>query len=400
MKSVIAGPRPIKIWASDLEHEAEVQLRNLSTLPFIHGHIAAMPDAHAGRGSTVGTVFATHGAIVPSTIGVDIGCGMKAMRMNFKSDSLKSLSDLRHSIERAIPTGMNSNSLVTSTAKDAFDSLGRVSDFAQNEMKNFQRVMNNAAHSIGTLGGGNHFIEICVDKEDYVWIMLHSGSRNVGKCLAEMHISKAKDLMKQYFISLPDPDLAYLAQGTEEFDNYLHDLMWGQKFAKANREEMMTRVLKQVMYHVYGSTEAPNEIAKFQGFTVDCHHNYTSIEHFGGKNVYVTRKGAVSARDGEFGIIPGSMGARSFIVKGLGNPESFHSCSHGAGRKMSRTQAKRQFTVEDLAIQTAGIECRKDSDVVDEIPGAYKNIDEVMANQADLVSPVHELRQLICVKGN
>lgn len=393
--------RPIKIWASDLEPEAEAQLRNLANLPFIHSHVSAMPDAHAGKGSTVGTVIATKGAIIPSCVGVDIGCGMHAIKMPFNANDLKDLAKLRHSIERAIPTGKNSNKDVSITARIAFETLGSVTQFSQDNIKSFDRTMNNAAHAIGTLGGGNHFIEICLDTEDGVWVMLHSGSRNIGKCLAENHINGAKNLMKEYFISLPDPDLAYLVHGTSQFNDYIHDLMWGQRFAKANRDEMKKQVLRQVFFHVYGR-EVAEEMLKDTShlFSVDCHHNYTAIEHHQGQNVYITRKGAVSAKAGEYGIIPGSMGAKSFIVKGLGNPESFNSCSHGAGRKMSRNKAKLTFTLDDLAKQTEGVECRKDSDVIDEIPGAYKDIDVVMANQSDLVETVHVLKQVLCVKGN
>jgi tRNA-splicing ligase RtcB len=406
MKRVISDTtKPVKIWATELEPEAEKQVRNMAEMPFIFSHVAVMPDAHAGKGSTVGTVIATQGAIIPAAVGVDIGCGMCAIRTPFKADDMggsERLRQLRHSIERSIPTGMNSSKKITETAKAAFTALGQVTPSAMEKMKGADRILNNAAHSIGTLGGGNHFIEICLDSEDHVWIVLHSGSRNIGKNLAEVHINKAKDLMKQYFISLPDPDLAFLAQGTLEFEAYLHDLMWGQRFAKANREEMAKRVTEQVYRHVYGNTDfgthMANDIPNL--FRVDCHHNYTSIESFGGKNVYVTRKGAVSARAGQFGIIPGSMGTRSYIVEGSGNEESFCSCSHGAGRRMSRTKARATFTKEDLIEQTRGIECRKDDDVIDEIPGAYKDIDEVMANQADLVTPIYELRQIICVKGN
>lgn len=410
MKKVISDTRkPIKIWATDLEAEAEQQVRNLAGLPFIHSHVAVMPDAHAGKGSTVGTVIATQGAIIPAAVGVDIGCGMCAVKLPFTVEALggdERLKELRHSIERAVPVGHNANKLVTVTAGEAFRALGPISQVANEKMRNTKAVLDKAAHSIGTLGGGNHFIEICKDKDDNCWIMLHSGSRNIGKNLADVHINKAKDLMKQYFISLPDPDLAYLAQGTPEFEEYLKDLMWGQKFAKANREEMLGRVLEQVYRHVYG-TDLPNDWVYALGmditderlFTVDCHHNYTAIEHHQGKNVYITRKGAVSAQEGEYGIIPGSMGTRSYIVQGLGNEDSFHSCSHGAGRRMSRTKARQIFTKQDLANQTAGVECRKDDEVIDEIPGAYKDIDVVMDNQSDLVKPIYELKQLICIKG-
>lgn len=388
--------KPVKIWASDLEPEAEQQVRNLASLPFIFSHVAVMPDAHAGRGSTVGTVIATKGAIIPAAVGVDIGCGMCALKLPFKAELLIDLPKLRHSIERAVPTGTHANKIITPTAAASFASLGNTSGTAQEKMRD--GVMQKAISSIGSLGGGNHFIEVCTDTSGDVWIMLHSGSRNIGKCLAEIHINKAKDLMKEYFISLPDPDLAYLAQNTVEFGAYLHDLMWAQKFAMFNREEIMNRVLIEVLYHV-GMLDKYKDI-KDTAFRVNCHHNYTSIENHDGKNVYVTRKGAVSARTNEWGIIPGSMGTRSYIVQGKGKQDSFCSCSHGAGRKMSRTKARALYTEADLAKQTEGVECRKDKAIVDEIPASYKSIDEVMKNQEDLVTPVYELKQLLCVKGD
>jgi tRNA-splicing ligase RtcB len=391
---------PVKIWASDLEAEAEMQSRKLASMPFIFKHVALMPDAHAGKGSTVGTVIATQGAIIPAAVGVDIGCGMCALKLPFKIEMLggdESLRKLRHSIERAVPTGIHANNTITERVTQAFTNLGSVSDTAKARIRKYDDTIQKALKSLGSLGGGNHFIEICTDQESNAWIMLHSGSRNIGKCLAEIHIDKAKELMKQYFISTPDPDLAYLVQNTSEFKEYLHDLMWGQQFAMANRNEMMDRVLREVLYHV-------NMLGQYQEFKdtlfrVNCHHNYTNIENHFGKNVYITRKGAVSARAGEYGIIPGSMGTKSYIVKGKGNEESFCSCSHGAGRRMSRTKARANFTVQDLIDQTKGIECRKDDNVLDEIPAAYKNIDMVMENQKDLVEPIFELRQLICVKG-
>lgn len=397
MKVISDTKLPIKIWATDLEPEAEQQVRNLSTLPFIYKHVSVMPDAHAGKGSTVGTVIATQGAIIPSCVGVDVGCGMCALKLPFKIDLLggdESIRKLRHSIERSVPTGRNANRTASDSVTSTFLSLGDVSSLAREKMR--QGVFDKALLSIGTLGGGNHFIEICKDQDNNAWIMLHSGSRNIGKCLAEIHIDKAKDLMKQYFISLPDPDLAYLAQDTPEFKSYLHDLMWGQKFAMANRNEMMDRVLREVLYHVGKLDEYKDN----NYFRVNCHHNFTQIENHFGKNVYVTRKGAVSAKEGEWGIIPGSMGTRSYIVKGKGNADSFCSCSHGAGRRMSRTKARATFTLEDFKAQTLGVECLKTDDVLDEIPGAYKDIDVVMANQSDLVTPIYELKQILCVKGD
>lgn len=377
----------IKSWAKNLEPEAHNQIINISNLPFIERHVAVMPDAHAGKGSTVGTVIATKGAIIPSAVGVDIGCGMCAVKLPFKVDLLgDSLDDLRSSIERSVPVGFNSNDYISDRVAKVISDMPVLKDHS----------INKAALQLGTLGGGNHFIEICQDENNNAWIMLHSGSRNIGKTLAEIHIQKSKNLMKEYFITLPDSDLAYLVQNTTEFGEYINDLHWAQNYAKENRNEMMLRVLKDISYHVYGEDKGSDFMTILR---VDCHHNYTQMENHFGKNLWITRKGAVSAREGEYGIIPGSMGSKSYIVKGKGNPLSFCSCSHGAGRRMSRAEAKRRFTVDDLKEQTSGIICRKDEDVIDEIPGAYKDIDEVMANQDDLVEIVHTLKQLICIKG-
>lgn len=377
---------PVKIWASILEPEAEQQLLNLAKLPFIHSHVAVMPDAHAGKGSTVGTVIATKGAIIPAAVGVDIGCGMAAVKLPYTLDRLSGdgqLAVLRHDIERSVPVGRFGNKEPAQRWVDFHNLRG-----APNESASLDR----AAVQLGSLGGGNHFIEVCGDTEGGLWIVLHSGSRNVGKTLAERHIDKAKGLMKQYYISLPDPDLAYLAQGTVEFNAYLKDLMWAQEYAAENRREMLARVMTCVARALGVQALSPE-------LEINCHHNYTSLENHYGKNVYVTRKGAVSAQDGQWGIIPGSMGTRSYIVQGKGNHESFCSCSHGAGRAMSRTQARKLFGVDDLAAQTAGVECRKDDGVVDEIPAAYKDIDQVMADQADLVTVRFTLKQVLCVKG-
>lgn len=390
MKSIIEGKSPAKIWATDLEEEAVKQVLNMASMPFIHKHVAVMPDAHAGKGSTVGTVIATRGAVIPAAVGVDIGCGMCAVKLPYKAESLKRLHELRSSIERSVPVGFNENKEVSERAGKAL--FGIQGGLSSTKGLNLDK----AAKQLGTLGGGNHFIEVCADTDGGLWVMLHSGSRNIGKCVADIHIDKARDLMKKYFIDLPDPDLAFLAQDTQEFKYYLGDLKWAQAFAKANRNEMMLRVLKDISFHMHGEDRGPEALTEMR---VDCHHNYVAMENQEGNNVWVTRKGAVSARKGELGIIPGSMGTKSFIVEGLGNPESFHSCSHGAGRRMSRTKARAKFTKEDLRTQTMGVECRKDEEVIDEIPGAYKDIGEVMANQADLATPLFELKQLICVKG-
>jgi tRNA-splicing ligase RtcB len=391
MKIITDSKNIIKIWASDLEPEAELQVRNIASLPFIHQHVAVMADAHAGKGSTIGTVIATHGAIIPSAVGVDIGCGMCAVKLPFKVDALgDNLNKIRSAIERSIPLGFNHHKKITTRMATAFKHLGHI------QANLSDKLIERAAYQIGTLGGGNHFIEICQDENHEAWVMLHSGSRNIGKELASIHIEKAKGLMKRYFIDLPDPDLAYLTQNTKAFNAYLHDLHWAQHYAKANRNEMMLRILKDISHHVYGEDKGCDFLTTLR---VDCHHNYTSLENHFNQDIWITRKGAVSARNGELGIIPSSMGTKSYIVRGKGNLESFCSCSHGAGRKMSRSKARKIFSLHDLKQQTLGVECRKDKDIIDEIPGAYKDIDEVMNNQADLVEIVHTLKQLVCVKG-
>lgn len=393
MKVLGEERKPIKNWATDLEPEAEQQVRNLANLPFIHSHVAVMPDAHAGKGSTVGTVIATSGAIIPAAVGVDIGCGMMACKLDFNAGRLPSdLAPLRHSIERSVPVGFNSNKEVSERVSEA---MGRI--IAKNHRAMFD-IKEKQVLQLGTLGGGNHFIELCIATDNSVWVVLHSGSRNIGKERAEIHIDKAKGVMKQHFISLPDPDLAYLSQGTPEFAAYLADLHFCQDFAMENRAEIMRRVLKDVSFFMYGSVNYP-AVEDLMKNAINCHHNYTSMENHNGKNIWITRKGAVSARSGELGIIPGSMGTKSYIVRGLGNEESFCSCSHGAGRRMSRTKARQKYTASDLANQTVGVECRKDEGVVDEIPAAYKDIDQVMENQKDLVETVYELKQVLCIKG-
>ena len=392
MRVITTEKFPIKIWASNIEEEAERQLKNVANLPFIFKWVVALPDLHAGKGSTIGSVIVTKGAILPSCVGVDISCGMSAVRFQFKVDQLgdnNRLEELRHSIERSIPTGMNGNSTITKTAREDFEALGNCSlPYDHKEIKN-------ALAQLGSLGSGNHFCEICKDSDNNVWAMLHSGSRHIGNFLAQGYIKKAKKLMERFHIKLNDPDLAYFPQGTEEYETYFKDLQWLQNYAKANRREMMRRVIKEVSYHILGC----NKVEKYlTDFSVDCHHNYVSLENYG-ENVIVTRKGAVSAREGEWAIIPGSMGTKSYICKGKGNPESFNSCSHGAGRIMSRSKAKEKFKESDIEEQTKGVVCRKDSGILDELPGAYKNLDQVMADQVDLVEPVYQLKQLVCIKG-
>jgi tRNA-splicing ligase RtcB len=369
--------KPIKIWAdvATVEPEAMAQLRNIARLPYVFHHVAVMPDVHLGKGATVGSVIASHGAISPAAVGVDIGCGMLAAPMGGRIDDLGSLADVRAKIENAVPVAHHGHQHA--------QSLGILRAPSQR----VQSVASRAPIQLGTLGGGNHFIEICDAGNGEAWLMLHSGSRNVGKETAEIHIRKAKRLMEIWQIQLDDPDLAYLAQGVPEFDEYLEDLGWCQDYAMMNRSRMFSAVFRAL------ELQEPTE------GIVNCHHNYVATENHFGENVLVTRKGAVRARVGDMGIIPGSMGQRSYIVRGLGNPESFCSCSHGAGRRHSRTAAKKLFTVADLEAQTAGVECRKDAGVLDEIPSAYKSIDEVMANQADLVQIERELKAVLCVKG-
>ena len=382
------GGVPIKAWIDgvQLEDAAREQLVNVSRMPFIHHHVAVMPDVHWGMGATVGSVIATKGAIIPASVGVDIGCGMAAVKLKFGIDQFVGLNTLRSSIERSVPVGFNINKDLTHRMWSSIKST--YADGTSVKEKTYLQL--------GTLGGGNHFIEICSDQDNGAWIVLHSGSRNIGKTSAEKHIENAKGLMKEYFISLHDPDLAYLVQGTKEFDSYIADLLWCQEYAKQNRNEMMLRVLKDVSYHIFGSDKRYDHLVEMR---VDCHHNFTQLENHFDKNIWVTRKGAVSAREDQFGIIPGSMGTRSYIVKGKGNPESFCSCSHGAGRSMSRNQAKKLFTLDDHIKATEGVECRKDEDVIDETPMAYKDVEAVMAAQSDLVDIVYTLKQVLCVKG-
>lgn len=377
---------PVKIWTDDVDMASLEQLINTASMPFVFKHVAAMPDVHLGYGATIGSVIATKKAIMPAAVGVDIGCGMMAVRTNVNPAGLD-LKAIRRKIEAAVPVGFNMNKEVTASVGEwkGWPSINDEVSHLDDELH--QR----ASLQMGTLGGGNHFIEICLDENDAVWVMLHSGSRGIGNRIASRHINEAKSLMDLWSISLPDKDLAYFPEGTKEFEEYIRSLRWLQEYAMQNRREMMARVLP-ILEEVHGG---PMDC----DLTVNCHHNYAEMEHHYGQNVWVTRKGAVRAREGDLGIIPGSMGAQSFIVEGLGNPESFDSCSHGAGRKMSRKEAKRRFTVTDLEEQTQGVECRKDSGVVDEIPSAYKDINEVMANQIDLVKVVAKLHQIICVKG-
>jgi tRNA-splicing ligase RtcB len=376
-----------------VEPEAEAQLRNMAALPFIYKHVAVMPDVHLGKGATVGSVIPTKGAIVPAAVGVDIGCGMCAAMTDLVANDLPdSLSEVRTAIEAAVPVGQRSHKEVTKPADKAW--YGKLKeDFGTIDSKHPGLTTKaSPAYQLGTLGGGNHFIEVCLDEGDRVWVMLHSGSRNVGNRIGSYFIAKAKEEMERLFIRLPDKDLAYLAEGSTLFDDYVEAVGWAQDYARVNREIMLTAVI-DAMAETLGRTIGHGDVA------VNCHHNYVTREEHFGNRVWVTRKGAVRAGAGELGIIPGSMGARSYIVCGRGNPDSFHTCSHGAGRAMSRAEAKRRFTVEDHVRATEGVECRKDTGVIDETPAAYKDIDAVMAAQNDLVEVVHTLKQVLCVKG-
>ena len=388
VRRTLASRVPIKVWTDDVEASAAAQLVRTGALPFVFKHVAAMADTHWGMGATVGSVIATKGAICPAAVGVDIGCGMAAVRTSLDASALEGkLPRLRASIERGIPVGFHQRSDVHPRAAE----LLRAAENANLPAVASDAEKRKAAHQCGTLGGGNHFIEICVGGDDArVWILLHSGSRNIGKVTAERHIGRAKGVMKRLAVDLPDPDLAWFATGTEEFDAYVRDLRWCQEFARTNREIMVEEVLKDLR-HVAGPFET--------GPAINCHHNYVAWERHFGEEVMVTRKGAIRARRGDLGIIPGSMGTGSFIVRGLGQPDSFDSAPHGAGRRMSRGEARRRFTREDLAAQTEGVECRKDAGVIDEIPEAYKPIGEVIENSSDLVEVVARLKQVVCVKG-
>ncbi len=389
------GATPIKAWTQGvpIQDAAVEQLVNVARLPFVHKHVAAMPDVHWGLGATVGSVIPCKAAIIPAAVGVDIGCGMCAVRTSLTSHDLpESLAELRDGIERAVPLGAAINQRLSGPAKQAWEG-----EFAQGYAwleEVYPKVVPKKRHPsymLGSLGGGNHFLEVCLDEADRVWVMLHSGSRGIGNNIGRAFIELAKEDMRRTGVNLPDQNLAYLPEGTEHFDDYVEALTWAQRFAFVNRQIMLDRVLG-LMRKLFKSFTTEKE-------AVNCHHNYAVRERHFGADVWVTRKGAVRAGRGELGIIPGSMGARSFIVRGKGNPESFLSCSHGAGRVMSRAAAKKAFTVEDHVAATEGVECRKDVGVLDETPGAYKDIDAVMAAQDDLVEIVHTLKQVVCVKG-
>lgn len=395
------GRVPIKAWVRGVgvEDSARRQLENVARLPIVFHHVAAMPDVHWGIGATVGSVIPTEKAIIPAAVGVDIGCGMMAVETSLTASQLPdSLHELRTEIERRVPHGRTNNGgkgdrgawhKIPTAAAKAWTELEGVYDTL---VKKHPRIgRGNDLNHLGTLGGGNHFVEVCIDERQLVWFMLHSGSRGVGNRIGTYFIELARKDMKIHVRNLPDQDLAYFQEGTRHFDDYVTAVGWGQRYARINRDIMMASVID--------AARSLLPAFKLGEKAVNCHHNYVEREHHFGSDVYVTRKGAVSARMGELGIIPGSMGARSYIVRGKGNADSFHSCSHGAGRAMSRGEAKRRFSVEDHIAATEGIECRKDAAVVDETPMAYKSIEAVMAAQAELVDIVHELRQVVCVKG-
>lgn len=394
-KNAMNGLKPVKIYTSDIENQALTQLKQIAQLPIIHSHIAAMPDVHAGIGATVGSVIPTLNAIIPAAVGVDIGCGMSAVRLSIKSTQLPdNLAAMRSAIERAVPVGLAAHKTInvrTSSCKKLAYGVDWLFEKHPTVMKMLKQPETLWTKQLGTLGSGNHFIEICVDETKDVWVMLHSGSRGIGNAIGNYFIKLAKRDMEKHIHKLPDKDLAYFTEGSETFIDYVTAVNWAQEYARLNRDEMMGLVLRAIAPFL--------PPFRTDRHAINCHHNYVSREHHFGEDVIVTRKGAISAREGELGIIPGSMGAKSYIVKGKGNADSFCSCSHGAGRKMSRTAARHAFSRDDLIAQTKGVECRKDKNVIDEIPAAYKDIEDVMANQSDLVEIVHTLKQVLCIKG-
>lgn len=386
---------PVRIWTDDIDEGSKAQLANIASLPFIHHHVAAMPDVHLGIGATIGSVIATHQAIIPAAVGVDIGCGMVAARLSLTANDIdeKRLKKVFDQISRDVPVGRDQHAdgrVLADVVRPFEPGLKALTERHPHLLKAFGKF-SKWANQMGTLGGGNHFIEVCLDEHEQVWVMLHSGSRGIGNAIATYFIELARNDMARHMIHLPDRDLAYFAEGSEHFADYVEAVHWAQEYAMANRQAMLELVLAGLARHLPPFTVTTE--------AVNCHHNYVAREHHYGADVWVTRKGAIRAGQGELGIVPGSMGARSYIVRGKGNAESFCSSAHGAGRRMSRTAATRRFTEADLARQTEGVICRKDKGVVDEIPGAYKDIDEVMANQCDLTEILHTLKQVVCVKG-
>ncbi len=394
---------PIKAWTRgvSLEPEAQQQLRNVASLPIVYKWVAVMPDVHWGMGATIGSVIPTKGAIIPAAVGVDIGCGMMAVHTTLNARDLPdSLRTIRSTIEQAVPHGRTNNGQKHDRGawwnipQHHLSEWGRLKPtYVEILAKHPKLNRGNDVNHLGTLGTGNHFIEVCLDTQESVWLMLHSGSRGVGNRIGTYFIELAKRDMRKWMRNLPDVNLSYLKEGTESFDDYVQAVQWAQDFAMTNRRLMMDNLIQAIR----DSGEVPSFETTQE--VINCHHNYVTVESHYGEEVWITRKGAVRARTGDMGIIPGSMGACSYIVRGKGNPESFQSCSHGAGRAMSRTAAKRRFTIADHEQATKGVECRKDKEVLDETPGAYKPIDAVMQAQEDLVDIVHTLRQVVCVKG-
>jgi tRNA-splicing ligase RtcB len=404
MYEITGAIHPIKAWADfvEIEEEAKKQLINTANLPIVSPYVAVMPDCHWGNGATVGSVVPTVSAIIPAAVGVDIGCGMMAIKTSLKAEDLPtSLVQLRDSIERAIPVGRTNDGKIGD--RGAWGDIPEFVDYRWVDLVDeyniildkYPKLNRNAEprKHLGTLGTGNHFIEVCLDENNNVWVMLHSGSRGIGNKIGSMFIQIARDDMKQAGYVLPDTNLSYLNEGTIHFDDYVQAVHWAQKFALINREIMMKRVL-----HVIRKTKGIPSFT-MEKEAINCHHNYVNKETHFGQEVWLTRKGAVSAKLGEYGIIPGSMGTRSFIVKGKGNKEAFTSCSHGAGRRFSRKHARETISVEEHIKATEGVECRKDSSVIDESPAAYKSIEDVMLSQTDLVEIVSTLKQILCVKG-
>lgn len=395
LQEIREGRVPVKVYTDHVEEAARRQLVNISQLPIVHHHVAAMPDVHHGIGATVGSVIPTLRAIIPAAVGVDIGCGMIAARLSLTANEIEeaSLKKVFAQISRDVPVGFEQHDERDARADAAKPFKRGLRAILEKHAGVQKRVGKKAdwTRQLGTLGGGNHFIEVCLDESRRVWVMLHSGSRGIGNAIGTYFIALAKQDAERHQLQLPDRDLAYFPEGAQHFDDYVQAVGWAQDYARANRAEMMDLVLAALHRHLPAfdvTTEA-----------VNCHHNYVERETHYGESVWVTRKGAIRAREGDLGIIPGSMGTRSYIVRGKGSAEALQSCAHGAGRRMSRTQAEKHYTVADLAEQTAGVVCRKDKGVLDEIPGAYKDIDEVMANQNDLVEVLHTLKQIICVKG-
>ncbi|MCH7310367.1 RtcB family protein [Acinetobacter sp. ANC 4805] len=386
---------PVKIFTNDIDRESIEQLKKMAQLQFVYSHIAVMPDVHVGKGATVGSVIPTKHAIIPAAVGVDIGCGMNAIRLNLKASQLPdNLAPLRHAIERKVPIGFELHKQIKAKASSIIPLEKRLQPITKKHsglVRMLRKFDATWQKQLGTLGGGNHFIELCLDENQDVWVMLHSGSRGLGNVIGTYFIELAKKEAQHRFGHVPDKDLSYFAEGSNSFDDYVEAVEWAQEYAFENRREMMRLILEAIRPLL-----PPFQMTKE---AINCHHNYVSRENHFGEDLLITRKGAIRASLDELGIIPGSMGARSYIVKGKANPESFCSCSHGAGRKMSRSKAKLLFSQDDLIQQTQGIECRKDAAVIDEIPSAYKDIDQVMANQSDLIEIVHTLKQILCIKG-